>query len=374
MDARLPAPGERVVVAMSGGVDSSVAAALLHERGCEVIGITLSLWEDPDPAGAEGGCCTPDDILDARRVCRDLGVPHYLLNYREAFREQVIDPFVAAYRAGRTPNPCVRCNDHLKFDRLLERTRELSSQWLATGHYARIEGGEEAPRLRQGHDQGKDQSYFLAGMRPDALARLCMPLGGLTKDAVRAEAERLGVRTRHKPDSQDICFIPDGDTAAFVARQGGAGAPGEIVTEDGRVLGSHAGVHGFTVGQRKGLGIATGEPLYVQRIDAARRRLVVASSDRLGASEVRAARWSWLRRPGPGVRLVLKVRSRGPGTEVAAFEEGEGTVTFRLARPVRAVAPGQAAVLYAGDEVLGGGTVAGAEAGSPEDEHTVPAP
>jgi tRNA-specific 2-thiouridylase len=354
-----PGPGERVVVAMSGGVDSSVAAAMLHERGCEVVGITLSLWEDPDPSGAEGGCCTPDDIQDARRVCRDLGVPHYLLNYRAPFREQVIEPFVEAYRQGLTPNPCVRCNNHLKFDRLMERARELDARWVATGHYARVvrDGGQT--RLLAGLDAGKDQSYFLGGTRPEALARLCMPLGSLTTAEVRAEAERLQVRTRHKPDSQDVCFIPDGDTAGFVARHGGGAAPGAIVDEQGTVLGTHEGVHSFTVGQRKGLGIAAPEPLYVQAIDAARARLVVATADRLDATAVLATDWSWLRRPRDGERLRLKVRYRGGAAPVASWSEVGRQLRFQLERPVRALAPGQAAVLYADadDEVLGGGTV-----------------
>ncbi|MCO4768783.1 MAG: tRNA 2-thiouridine(34) synthase MnmA [Deltaproteobacteria bacterium] len=345
-------------------MDSSVAAAMLAEAGCDVVGITLSLWEDPDPNGPDGGCCTPDDILDARRVCRDLGVPHYLLNYRAPFAAQVIEPFVKAYQQGLTPNPCVRCNNHLKFDRLMDRAAELDAHWVATGHYAQVVLDDTGrARLLAGVDPGKDQSYFLGGTTRPALDRLCMPLGGMTKAEVRAEAERLEVRTRNKPDSQDICFIPDGDVAGFVSRHGGAGDPGAIVDEEGRVLGTHQGVHSFTVGQRKGLGIASAEPLYVREIDAGRGRLVVASAERLGATEVSIEEWSWLRRPAADEPTSLKVRYRGGSAPVDSWTEVGTEVEAVLRRPVRSLAPGQAAVLYgAGSEVLGGGTVARARA------------
>jgi tRNA-specific 2-thiouridylase len=335
-------------------------AALLHERGCEVIGITLSLWEDPDPGGPEGGCCTPEDILDARRVCADLGVRHYLLNYRTPFRQEVIDPFIAAYRAGQTPNPCVRCNNHLKFDLLIRRTAEIEAPWLATGHYAQVMRDEDGqPRLFRGVDRAKDQSYFLHGTKVDALGMVCFPLGGMTKTEVRQTAERLSVRTRGKPDSQDVCFIPGGDTEAFVRRQGGAAAAGDIVDEEGKILGQHKGVHGFTIGQRRGLGVAGGEPLYVKRIDAARRRLVVASADRLAVSQLWGADWNWIRRPQPGESTYAAVRYRSTPSLVA--EVGAGSpVRLRLAEPATAVAPGQALVLYGGNdgsEILGGGTI-----------------
>ena len=355
-----PQPGERVVVAMSGGVDSSVVAALLHERGCEVIGITLSLWEDPDPCGPEGGCCTPEDILDARRVCADLGVRHYLLNYRAPFQQEVIDPFVEAYRSGETPNPCVRCNNHLKFDLLAQRTREIEAPWLATGHYARVlRDGSGRPRLFKGIDRSKDQSYFLHGTPVAALKMVCFPLGGMRKTEVRAAADRLNVRTRNKPDSQDVCFIPGGDTAAFLARQGGAAEAGEIVDEEGKVIGRHEGVHGFTIGQRKGIGIAAVDPLYVKRIDAANRRLVVATSDRLAVSELWAVDWNWLRPPQEGEATSARVRYRSAARAVGTIDEGP-PVRLRLTEPVNAVAPGQALVLYGGPdgcELLGGGTL-----------------
>ncbi len=356
---RLPAPGERVIVAMSGGVDSSVAAALLTARGCDVVGITLALYDAP--VDLEGGCCTPEDILDARRVCRDLGVRHYLLNERVAFKEAVIDPFVASYRAGLTPNPCVRCNDVLKFDRLLHKARALDAGWLATGHYARLEDSAGGPVLRRGLDRDKDQSYFLGGTARSALPRLCFPVGGLDKAEVRAEARRGGLRVEQKPDSQDVCFVPGGRTAEFVARHGGAAGPGDIVDEKGRVLGQHDGVHGFTIGQRRGLGLTSPKPLYVKRIDAARRRLVVATNDRLGARRVAATAWNWLRQPGEGEATSLQVRHRGRSATVQRMNRSEHGLMFSLSESLRAIAPGQAAVLYGGDrgdEVLGGGTIA----------------
>jgi tRNA-uridine 2-sulfurtransferase len=358
---RLPPPGARVVVGMSGGVDSSVAAALLAGRGCEVIGITLLLWEATPEETFAGRCCTPEDVGDARRVCARLGVPHYTLDWRRAFRDEVVDPFVADYRRGRTPNPCVVCNDVLKFDRLVGKARELGAGWVATGHYARV---VEGPRLLRGVDRDKDQSYFLAGIRPDVLPGITFPLGGLTKDEVRAEAVRLGLATAKKRDSQDVCFVPDGRTADFVARQGGAGEPGAIVDEAGVVLGRHPGTHGYTVGQRKGLGIAAAHPLYVLRIEAAQSRLVVGPADRLDVSRVHTAGWRWLRRRSPGEVLRLQARYRSPPVEVARVEHDD----VLLVAPIRGVAPGQTAVLYGGgdgDEVVAAAVITAASDRTP---------
>jgi tRNA-specific 2-thiouridylase len=359
--ARLPASSERVVVAMSGGVDSSVAAALLHERGCEVVGVTLTLWEDPDPCAPDGGCCTPDDILDARRVCAQIGVPHYLLDWREAFREAVVEPFVRAYARGETPNPCVRCNQVLKFDRLLRRVAELDARWLATGHYARIVG-EPGLALLRARDPGRDQSYFLHGIRADVLPRLSFPLGGLSKSEVRAHARRLGLRTRDKPDSQDVCFVAGGRAADFVARMGGARPRGDVVDASGRSLGRHEGVHAYTVGQRRGLGIASRTPLYVIEVDAATDRLVVGPEEALDACLLEATEWSWLRHPRAGEPLKARARSRSRDVEVVTIDESPmvAGISVHLRSPLRAASPGQSLVLYGGErgeELLGGGVL-----------------
>ena len=346
---------------MSGGVDSSVVAALLHERGCEVVGVTLSLWEDPDPCGPDGGCCTPEDILDARLVCRRIGVPHYLLGWQAAFEEDVVAPFVAAWARGETPNPCVRCNDRIKFDRLFHKTAEIGARWLATGHYARVvASGEGRPRLLRAVDHRRDQSYFLAGMGGAALAGLCLPLGELTKDQVRAEAERLDLPTKDKPDSQDICFIPDGDLAGFLARRGVLPRPGPIVDEEGREVGRHEGVHLVTIGQRRGLGVAGGLRRYVTAIDSATATVHLGSEDALRHHRVAVERWGFLRRPAPSEVLSLQVRSRGRPATVSGLTHLDERWSIELAEPLVAPAPGQAAVLYGGEggtEVLAAGTV-----------------
>ncbi|MDP2317449.1 MAG: tRNA 2-thiouridine(34) synthase MnmA [Pseudomonadota bacterium] len=352
----------RIVVAMSGGVDSSVAAALLHEQGHEVIGVHMKLHdvgEGAPASGAGGGshCCGLDDALDARRVADTLGVPFYVMNLRDAFKAAVMDDLAESYVRGFTPNPCVQCNGVLKFQVLLARARALGAEALATGHYARTEAG----RLYMAADLDKDQSYFLWPVRPEALARTRFPLGGMTKPEVRAHAERLGLATAQKPESMEVCFLPDDDHARFIreARPELDGV-GDIVDEGGRVLGRHDGYFRYTVGQRRGLGIAAGSPIYVLRIEPDTRRVVVGPSERLTEQGLVAAQVSWLRQPEPGETVLARIRHRG--ALIPCTIEAMDPLSLRFHAPARAVAPGQSVVLYAGDEVLGGGVIQRARA------------
>lgn len=339
----------RIVVAMSGGVDSSVAAGLLVEEGHEVIGVHLKLHDAVE--GAAGHCCGLDDVLDARGVADRLGFPFYVYNLKEAFQKAVIDPFVQAWRHGETPNPCVSCNGVLKFDILLHRARALGADAIATGHYARTADG----RLFAATHTDKDQSYFLYPVRPEALRATRFPLGALTKPEVRAHAVRLGLATAAKPESMEVCFLPDDDHARLVAASVDVDGAGEIVDEAGTVLGRHDAYWRYTVGQRRGLGIAAGAPLYVLAVDAATRRVTVGPAERLSAQEVLAGGVNWIRRPTPGEALTVRIRHRG--ARIACTLVSEDPLRLHLHAPARAVTPGQAAVLYAGDEVLGGGTI-----------------
>jgi len=343
---------------MSGGVDSSVTAALLQEQGCDVIGVTMRLWDGP----ATGkGCCGVDDASDARRVADRLGIPFYALNYAEAFRDKVVDNFVDEYLAGRTPNPCARCNQFIKFDRLLEQARDLGADYLATGHYARIDHGGGRPRLRPGRDGSKDQSYFLAVTPAEQLDAIRFPVGEMAKDEVRAVAERYGLVTANKPESQDICFV-GGSAAEFIGAHGsGPGLePGEIVDRAGNVLGEHKGAAYYTVGQRRGLHLAVGRPMYVVAVDTAANRVVVGEADEIyhSAMEVEALNWFGAPLPVEGREAAVKVRYAGQpvAARVEPLDGGRARVTF--AEPVRAVTPGQVAAFYDGDEVLGGGWIA----------------
>ena len=353
----------KVIVAMSGGVDSSVAALLLAEQGYEVTGVTLRLWtvDRPDAAPSQRGCCSVEDIDDARRVCQVLGARHYVVNAEEAFRRFVVDYFLREYQRGRTPHPCIACNDRIKFDFLLQRAVALGADAIATGHYARSVVGEDgAVRLLRAADPSKDQSYVLFGLGQPQLRRLLLPVGWHDKARLRELARAAGLPVADKPDSQDICFIPQGSYREFFA-QWADPTPGDIVDLEGRVLGRHRGVEFFTVGQRRGLGLAVSTPLYVVAIDPVAARVVVGPEEALYASALRVERVSWLADAAPREPFdaLVKIRYRAAETQATVTPDGDGALV-RLHEPQRSVTPGQAAVFYAGDELLGGGFIEGA--------------
>jgi len=356
---------------MSGGVDSSVAAALLAQAGYDVAGATMRLGDEEMDRAAEGGCCSLEAVEDARRVCYRIGVPFHVLDFRASFREHVVEPFLDAYLRGETPNPCIACNRFVKFEAFLAKARLLSYDAVATGHYARVEEDPAAAgrfRLLRGLDPRKDQSYALYMLGQDVLAHLVLPVGGLEKAETRRIAAGLGLAVSDKPDSQEICFVPDGDHAGFIAaRRPGAGRPGRFVDRSGRSLGTHDGVHRFTVGQRKGLGRAFGQRTYVVRLDAATGDVVLGTDEDLWSSvatvrDVRFTREEYRREAveavESGLPVDVQVRYGAKPTSARLRLSADGTARFASDRPVRAVTPGQAAVFYRGEEVLGGGTIA----------------
>ena len=352
---------------MSGGVDSSVTATMLVEQGFDVVGITLQLYDHGDAIGRKGACCAGQDIADARRVAHALGIPHYVLDFEHRFRDAVIDDFADTYLAGETPIPCVRCNQRVKFRDLMDVAKDLGANFLATGHYVRRVEGPDGPELHRARDGARDQSYFLFATTTEQLAFLRFPLGDLEKTEARLMARRLGLPVADKPDSQDICFVPHGDYARTIeGLRPGAAKPGEIVHVDGRVLGRHQGLIRYTVGQRRGLGIGGGEPLYVIRLEPETNRVIAGPRHELAAAAFRLREVNWLAGglPGGTVQADFKVRSTRPPLPGALAVDSKGMAKVALDAPEYGVAPGQACVAYDGSRVLGGGWIVAERAGA----------
>jgi tRNA-specific 2-thiouridylase len=346
---------------MSGGVDSSVAASLLREQGYDVVGVTMRLWTEERPEELRGHqqCCSVEDIDDARRVAGQLGIRHYVMNFEEQFREHVVDRFVAEYAAGRTPNPCVRCNEHIKYRALLERLPALDAEYVATGHYARVRRDAEGrAHLLRAIDDTKDQSYVLYMLGQEQLQRLLLPVGELTKAEVRTEARRLGLDVAEKPDSVEICFVPGNDYRAFLDGRAPMTA-GEMRDERGEVVGEHRGIAAYTLGQRKGLGIATGEPRYVTAIDATANVVTIGPEEDLFSDTVEVAEVSWTagEAPAAGAHMQAKARYKAEPAPAVVVSCSGAKAVVRFERRQRALTPGQAIAFYGGEEVLGGGTI-----------------
>ncbi len=360
---------------MSGGVDSSTVAAMLCAEGRHVIGLTMQLWNqrrlaahEGMPEAVQGRCCSLDDVYDARRVAEQLAIPYYVVNHERRFEDDVVRPFVQEYLSGRTPVPCSLCNNHLKFDQLLVTARQIGAELLATGHYARVEYDPERGRwlLKRPADRSRDQTYFLFGLTQEQLSRTLFPLGGLQKTEVREIAQRYGLALADKPDSQEICFVPGGDYKRFIdaylAEEGEMlpDTAGELVTTAGQVIGRHAGIHNFTIGQRKGLGVATGAPLYVVEIKGHARQVVVGGGDELYSRTLRARDMNWIAVDGltGPTRALAKIRNKHEAAP-AVVEPAGNEVLVTFDEPQRAITPGQAVVFYDGEVVVGGGWIVG---------------
>ena len=350
-------PGQRVIVAMSGGVDSSVAAALLHDAGCEVVGVTLHLWDYPDDGSVKSRCCAPEDIHDARRVCDALGVPHYAFDRRELFLKEVVEPFVDAYLEGTTPSPCVRCNRGVKMAELIGIADHLGAHWLATGHYARLRESGSAVELMCGNDANKDQSYFLHMLDSATLSRLVFPLGELSKAEVRSQAVARGLPGAHKGESQELCFVPTGRYDAFVeARAGERLRPGAIVDDTGQAVSTHAGIHRYTIGQRRNLGVAVGKRAYVVALDSETAQVTLGEKEQLLSHGARLAEFTLAKDIALPLRCQARVRYRGALHWADVRMDGDHVIVA-FDEPVSAVVPGQYVVLQTGERVVGGGRI-----------------